>query len=132
MGDLTANFSEHEFACQDGFCPHCGGCSPVDDRIVDICQEIRDYLEVPLKINSGFRCITYNRTIGSEDTSQHCRGKAVDIAIPFGVPPENFFDVCEEVLRGNTNDGGGGMGRYDTFVHLDVRNGGPARWDYRK
>jgi zinc D-Ala-D-Ala carboxypeptidase len=34
----------------------------------------------PLTINSGFRCLTHNRTVGSKDTSQHPKGMACDIS----------------------------------------------------
>lgn len=135
MGDLSQNFSEHEFACQDGFCPHCGGAGPVDSVLVDVVQEIRDELDMPLKITSGFRCPTYNRTIGSKDTSQHCRGRAADIAIPDSVDPEEFFELCEDVLNqykaAHTGGKGGGLGKYDTFCHIDTREHGPSRWDNR-
>ena len=43
------------------------------------------YLEFAIKqgkhfsLNSGYRCLTLNRALGSEDTSQHIKGQAVDI-----------------------------------------------------
>lgn len=41
-------------------------------------QEIRLLLNEPIKINSAYRCLKLNRLLGSKDTSQHCKGMAVD------------------------------------------------------
>ncbi|MGB2206561.1 MAG: D-Ala-D-Ala carboxypeptidase family metallohydrolase [Parvibaculales bacterium] len=36
---------------------------------------------VPIVPSSGFRCLTLNRLLGSQDTSKHCLGEAVDFEI---------------------------------------------------
>ena len=133
MGDLSKNFSRFEFACQDGDCPHCGGCSPVDSRLVDSLQLFRDMIGKSLHVNSGFRCLIWNRTPvrqggpGSHDGSQHTRGTAADIALAEGMTAEDMKAVAERIGAFQY----GGIGLYDTFIHLDVRTDGPPRWDNR-
>jgi zinc D-Ala-D-Ala carboxypeptidase len=56
-----------------------------------LCREVLEpvwaYFGRPLIINSGYRNRTLNRTLGSKDSSQHCRGEAADIEIFAG--PDN-------------------------------------------
>lgn len=61
-------------------------------------QRIRGFLskqagrEVPIRITSGYRCITLNRSIGSGDGSDHVQALAADWEAPaFGSPTE----ICE-------------------------------------
>lgn len=120
---LTASFQRHEFACQGTNC--CGGSAPINLGLVSALQELRDKVGKPLHINCGFRCLTHNRAIGSEDDSQHPLGNAADVRVPDGYTCEMFAAVAETIEAFAT----GGVGRYPTrgFVHLDVRDGA-ARW----
>lgn len=124
---LTENFSLWEFECS------CG-CDTPEDVLVNIknlaeeLQKIRNHIGEPIGVNSGYRCIEYNRYIGSNDSSQHVKGKASDIAVE-GISPEELLDEvrylidCEDL---NIK----GIGIYNTFLHLDTRKK-PAYWDYR-
>lgn len=43
----------------------------------------------PITVSSWFRCLDLNRAVGSQDTSQHLLGEAVDFICPrFGNPTE--------------------------------------------
>lgn len=121
---LTKHFSRAEFACKGQNC--CSGSAPINIILVDAIQMLRDIVGMPLRINSGFRCLTHNRRIGSEDTSEHTRGNAADIAVPDGFTVEQFAEIAEQV----PDLADGGIGRYPTrgFIHVDVREDGPARW----
>jgi len=77
MGDLSQHFSRHEFECHGVEC--CGHSAPVCRTLIAALEAFRADIGGPLKINSGFRCLTHNRSIGSKDTSQHPRGTAADI-----------------------------------------------------
>lgn len=54
-----------------------------------ILEPIRAYFGVPVKINSGFRCLELNTTIGGSKTSQHMRGEASDLTMPL----QAIFDM---------------------------------------
>lgn len=47
-------------------------------------EPIRAQFGVPIRINSGYRCLALNRLLGSRDSSQHRRGEAADIELPEG------------------------------------------------
>lgn len=47
----------------------------------NILQPIRDAMQIPIYISSGFRCPQLNRAVHGAAKSQHCKGEAVDIYI---------------------------------------------------
>lgn len=53
-------------------------------------EKVRSLLgEVPININSWYRCPELNTVLGSKPTSQHVKGEAVDFTCPaFGSPTE--------------------------------------------
>ena len=128
---LTDNFSKSEFNCKCG----CEMPNDVLDNIKLLAielQTIREYVGQPIKINSAYRCELHNSIIGGVKTSQHILGKASDITINTFTPDE-VVDVIENLLI-NEMLGSfyiGGLGRYNTFTHLDIRDY-KARWDNRK
>ena len=129
---ITGNFSKSEFECKCG----CEMPNDVLDNIKLLAiqlQTIRGYVGQPIKINSAYRCEFHNNMIGSNSkTSQHLLGKASDITINTFTPNE-VADVIENLLV-NEMLGSfyiGGLGRYNTFTHVDIRDY-KARWDNRK
>lgn len=76
---LSANFTREEIACKGGDAC-CGGVAIAHPLMVQLGQALRDYLGVPLHINSGMRCPTHNlRTPGAVPGSYHTLGEAWDI-----------------------------------------------------
>lgn len=120
--DVWEHFKRKEFACK---CGKCGGF-PVepDQKLVEILNKIRDHFDAPVVINSGIRCRTHNSSpaVGGATNSQHIYGTAADIRVE-GVAPAKVADYAEELLPGT-----GGIGRYNTFTHVDVRKI-KARWN---
>ena len=95
----------------------------MDEKLIRILEAIRARLGRPMKINSGYRSPEYNQAIGGAVHSQHKLGKAADIAIKSQEEGEEIEKLAREY-------GIGGVGRYNTFIHLDT---GPTRsWDLRK
>ena len=90
-------------------------------------QIIRDIVNVPIKINSGYRCEKHNSSIkGSSKNSQHLEGKAADIVIKGYDPILKTFPLLDQLIE----EGEliiGGMGKYSTFTHIDIRKN-RARW----
>ena len=116
MGDLTENFNRSEFACKCGC-----GLDEIQLSVVELCQEIRDHFGAPVRITSACRCPAHNAAVGGTSASRHVECDAADIQVA-GVDPEDVQGLCE-VLVGDD----GGLGRYDTFTHIDLR-GWRARW----
>lgn len=74
MGDITKNFSRKEFACKCG----CGK-DDISTKLVEICQVIRDRVDVPITISSGCRCEKHNKKVGGVPNSYHTQGLAADL-----------------------------------------------------
>jgi uncharacterized protein YcbK (DUF882 family) len=122
MGDLTKDFSRNEFACKGTNC--CGGSAPVHPALVWGLQELRDKAGVPLTLSSGFRCVRHNERVGGERQSQHTLGLAADVLVPEGWSAERLAELAESVQVFHE----GGIGIYPTWVHVDARTTGKARW----
>ena len=139
MGDITDNFSRHEFDLPEGKA-HKHGCEPaeypaewVEARLRPLCMALEvirhEFGGKPVRIISAYRPLPYNRSIGSEDTSQHVQGRAADFQID-GVSPGLIWDKMLALRHvGRLDIGGAGV--YDTFNHVDVRGGSLHTWDER-
>lgn len=113
---LSANFKVREFACTDGSDPIF-----IAPKLVDVLQNIRDHFGKPVTINSAYRTVTKNRACGGTPQSQHLYGTAADISVR-GVAPSEVATYAEKLLSNY-----GGVGRYATFTHIDVRET-KSRW----
>ena len=95
-------------------------------------QKLRDWWEAPLRITSGFRSPTHNEAIGGASKSQHMVF-ATDI-IPSVKSPhlkEQILPEALDLIADKAEElGFTGIGRYDIFIHLDMRPN-VARWDER-
>lgn len=112
---LSDNFSLGEFQCNDGTDEVL-----VHPALVAMLQMIRDHFNAPVTINSAYRTPSHNASIGGAKSSQHLKGMAADIVVK-GVDPSDVADFAEDL-------GAGGIGRYDTFTHVDVW-GTLRRWN---
>ena len=75
-GMLSEHFSAKEFEC------HCCGQGTVDERLIELLEELRDMANAPIHVNSGYRCRKHNAAVGGLPNSQHVKGTAADITIP--------------------------------------------------
>lgn len=119
---LSAHFHSDEFRCkgnEKGICNCAGEEIDMDIHLINDLEMVRAHFQKPVIITSGYRCLIYNRYIGSSDDSQHPKKTASDIQVP-GVDPSEVYDFLMYHI--------GGLGRYPTFTHLDER-GTKARWD---
>lgn len=123
---LTPHFGKKEFASKDG----AGMPEEVWQNIRILATQaeiIREALgNKPMNVLSGFRSEAHNTKVGGKKNSQHLLGKAFDISVP-GVSPKKVADTIEKLIK-DKKILQGGVGRYDTFTHYDIR-GEKARWD---
>jgi len=121
---LTDNFSLREFRCRDG--------SDVPEEYMDHVQELaenlqvlREHIQRPIVVISGYRSPTYNKKIKGARRSQHMLAKAADIIVSGMTPEEVKSAIVELISEGKMKKGG--IGLYTTFTHYDVR-GFNRRW----
>lgn len=116
-GYLSEHFKESEFVCHHCGTMVAGGMSPA---LISLLESVRTHFGgKPMTINSGYRCPTHNKAIGGATNSQHLYGTAADIVIK-GVAPSAVYAYLDPIHNG-------GLGKYNTFTHVDVR-GSRARW----
>ena len=114
---ISKNFRVREFRCQDG-----SDVVFIESDLVDILQKIRDHFGKAVTINSAFRTFSHNKKVGGATYSQHLYGTAADIKVS-GVAASAVADFAETLMPGT-----GGIGRYSTFTHVDVRKV-KSRWN---
>ena len=115
---ITENFSKSEFDSKDGSeMP-----KEVYFNIVKLAnqlQYVRDYLNKPVNINSGYRSPEHNKAIGGVKNSQHILGKAADITVS-DLQPRIVYQLMNDLMdKGEILQGG--LGLYKTFIHYDIR-----------
>ena len=110
------NFKRSEFACP------CCGKNEVKDELLEALQELRDYLGMPVTVNSGYRCKKHNADVGGVSNSQHMQGIAADIVVD-GLTTSELARAANEIPAFRN----GGIGTYITWVHIDIRKK-RARW----
>jgi uncharacterized protein YcbK (DUF882 family) len=124
MAKLTKNFSLEEFKCKDGSDIPNNVLSNITELAKNL-QVLRDALNKPISITSGYRSPKYNAKIGGVKNSQHVKGTASDIQIK-GMTPKEVALVIEGLIESGKMKQGG-IGVYQNFTHYDCR-GVKARW----
>lgn len=116
---LSKNFKSTEFDCNG---KGCCTTTPIDPKLVEVLQNIRDHFGVSVNLNCGYRCKTHNAKVsGASANSQHIKGLAGDIVVK-GVHPVRVARYIETIP-----DFKGRIGCYtwddkgNGFVHVDVR-----------
>ena len=110
---LTTNFWLSEFLDED--------TPPPEDPIIlaniqcmaERLQVLRDIFNARITINSGYRTKEKNDAIpGAARNSQHLLGRAADIVVE-GYEPSKVRKILK--------NWSGGLGKYNTFTHIDLR-----------
>ncbi len=126
----TENFSWREF-----YCPLAKSLPLTDLALHHVIklQFLREELARGLKVNSGYRSPEHNARVGGATQSMHLEF-ASDVT-PLGVASDEARVEClDRIARIAEKLGFSGIGRYDSFVHLDCRafiQRPQARWDKR-
>ena len=111
MTQLSEHFTKEEFDCKCG----CGnGDIVISENLVYELECVRVHYGKPIRINSGIRCLSHNRKIGSRDTSSHIKGLAADISCG------NMGTRLELVKRLLRDGEFKRMGMHKDFIHVDV------------
>ena len=131
---LTENFSLWEFKCRD----RTEVLEELRDNVQELAenlQVLREYIQKPITVISGYRSPEYNKKIGGAKRSQHMLAKAGDLIVKGMTPDEVKEAIVHLIKEGKMKKGG--VGLYTYFTHYDVR-GFNRRWygkgikDYQK
>jgi len=111
---VSKHFTLKEFACADG-----SDIVLIHPKLPALLESIRLEFGGPLFVNSAYRSHSHNANEGGAERSKHLHGYAADIWVP-GVYPSDIAAYAEQ-------EGAGGVGRYETFTHVDVYSAN-RRW----
>lgn len=121
FGAPNFDISEFHCKCKKKFCYY----NFIDLELLKVLHRVRKKFKNEVRINSAFRCGYHNNSIRtSASRSRHMAGHAADISV-IGFDPVDVYNYINIELNHN-----GGLGLYNTFVHVDVR-GDDVRWDNR-
>lgn len=107
---IAKHFKVKEFACKDG--------SPVvfiDDYLCSILDILRNKLEKPVIITSGYRTPEWNKKCEGAKYSYHMRGMAADIRVN-GMSAKELANELNAIVPDEC-----GIIVYKSWVHIDVR-----------
>ena len=92
----------------------------IDLQLIIALQETRNYLSMPIKINSGYRTPKHNAKIGGIEYSPHTCGIAADIVIKgFGI--QEYRKLSYFFYRYHVR--GIGIDKYNgDWMHIDTRD----------
>ncbi len=123
MAEDTKNFKVSEFACK-----HCGE-NKIDQRVINMCQTIRDYLGVPVRVNSGYRCPAHNKKVGGVPNSNHTKGLAADLSCSLGA--KKMFDAVMTLHTDGKLPDLDYCIRYKSWIHIDCGGKRKSLWEIR-
>ena len=119
-------FSSAEFSCK------CSHKECVDQKVskilIDKLTELREAVQEPLKISSGYRCAAHQDDVRKSEVStvvaknsQHELGNAADV-VPTRTPTSQLEKIAARFFDA--------IGVASTFIHVDLRTGAKRRWIY--
>ena len=74
---ITKHLSVHEMACKCGC-----GAHEMDEEFIRMLQALREDMQGPLRVSSGFRCEDHNQSVSTTGRNgPHTLAKATDILI---------------------------------------------------
>ena len=115
---LSTNFKVSEFTSKGGE-PY----FRLSPALIECLQDVRNQLNAPLVINSGYRTVPYNSQVGGASSSYHLSGTAADVSKPSSVTMDKLATEiichCRPLFKGYGNDIGLGLGV--TYIHVDMR-----------
>lgn len=104
------------FQPREFICPCCGLGAPVAS-LVYFLDEFRRAWNMPVRVNSGFRCIPHNKEVGGVTSSRHLIGCAADVA-PLDDALIGPFTSLLQDLAGRRE--GWELKMYPRFCHVAV------------
>ena len=113
---IAKHFNLSEFACP------CCNLVMLHPKLLAKLGELRNTLERPVYVTSGYRCFKHNQKVGGVVNSYHCIGLAADIKLK-DINLITLLEICE-----NIDFNGIGFYEKKNFLHLDVRPTRRARW----
>jgi zinc D-Ala-D-Ala carboxypeptidase len=114
------------FRLSELWCPCCRRAPEVEEwQLPGMLEQLRHHGgDLPLKVNSAFRCGKHNAQVGGQPLSMHMAGLAADIECPVG---DRRYTLVSAAIK----SGFRGIGIRPSFCHVDLRDGAPVLFLYK-
>ena len=130
MTRLTPHFTLEEFTFSQTAARKGIDNTPHEGILDNLCilangmEDVRNLLNAPIHISSGYRCIELNDLLGSKRTSQHTQGLACDFTSnAYGSPQIIFADIISSDIFYDQL-----ILEFDRWIHISfVEDGGTPR-----
>ena len=130
MTRLTPHFTLEEFTFSQTAARKGIDNTPHEGILDNLCilangmEDVRNLLNAPIHVSSGYRCLALNDAIGSKPTSQHVQGLACDFtASRSGTPEIIFADIITSDIPYDQV-----ILEFDRWIHISfVEDGGTPR-----
>ena len=130
MTRLTPHFTLEEFTFSQTAARKGIDNTPHEGILDNLCilangmEDVRNLLNAPIHVSSGYRCIELNDLLGSKRTSQHTQGLACDFTSnAYGSPQIIFADIISSDIRYDQL-----ILEFDRWIHISfVEDGGTPR-----
>lgn len=84
---------------------------------VNVLEPLRNILNVPIKINSGYRSKLTNAAVGGVVTSQHCKGEAAD-TVAIGITIKDYYNKVKQLINDGKIIADQVIYEYNSWVHI--------------
>ena len=88
----------------------------VADELIQVLENLRCYLNVPINVNSGYRSETHNNSVKGSSNSAHLVGCAADISSP-KVTPREIACALQKLYGKKIAIG---LHEKENYVHVDI------------
>ena len=130
MTRLTPHFTLEEFTFSQTAARKGIDNTPHEGILDNLCilangmEDVRNLLNAPIHVSSGYRCPELNDLLGSKRTSQHTKGLACDFTSnAYGSPQIIFADIISSDIRYDQL-----ILEFDRWIHISfVEDGGTPR-----
>lgn len=130
MTRLTPHFTLEEFTFSQTAARKGIDNTPHEGILDNLCilangmEDVRNLLNAPIHVSSGYRCPELNDLLGSKRTSQHTQGLACDFTSnAYGSPQIIFADIISSDIRYDQL-----ILEFDRWIHISfVEDGGTPR-----
>jgi len=115
---ITKNFTLQEFQSKDGAPTPQDALANLKVLAANL-QVLRDTLNKPIRVTSGYRSPSHNAKVGGVKNSFHLKGMAADIQVAGMTPTEVGMNIVKLWNEGKMKRGW--IKIYPNFVHYDIR-----------
>lgn len=70
----------------------------LENLVVNVLDPAREAMNVPIIVNSGYRCHELNKAVGGASNSQHLKGEAADITVGSKEGNKRLFEYIRDNL----------------------------------